>query len=528
MAQSHDTPSASTTGHPPGSVEMPRPTVWPIVLSLGIVLVALGVATNLFFCAVGGLLLLIGIVGWVAQLLPGRGHEHEALAAPQERVTIVIPRPGTVEQLKPGVTGYRFQLPQHVQPLSAGLKGGILGGILMPIPAMIWALSAGHSIWYPVNLLAGLILPGLTDMPAAELHKNLEMFHPWGTLCALIMHATMSIGFGLVGGVLLPTLPNIFGGPLLFGGLILPLLWSGANHSLMGLVNPLLNEYINWPWYVVSQLVYGMATSIVIIRSEKIAIAPRGEGGDRGGPSIPPGWLGCLLAMCVLLSGCSDNLPGKPLLKDAYVMPQDIKSFKDLYAARCAGCHGADGTLGPGPPLNDPLFLALITDEDLRTVIAEGRHGTLMPAWDHSAGGPLTSDQVAAIVKGIKQRDWDSADSKSQHVYPSAPPLSPPTGAAAGSAKSGQQVYAVACATCHGDQGEGVPEVAGPLNDPVFLSLSSDVEMRRYIITGRPDLGMPNFAENEDRDKDFKPLTAQQVTDLVALMAQWREKSASE
>ncbi len=84
------------------------------------------------------------------------------------------------------------------------------------------------------------------------------------------MHAMLSIGFGLIGGVLLPTLPNVFGGPLLFrGGLILPLLWSGVNHSLMGLVNPLLNEYINWPWYVVSQIVYGLATSIVIIRSEK-------------------------------------------------------------------------------------------------------------------------------------------------------------------------------------------------------------------------------------------------------------------
>jgi mono/diheme cytochrome c family protein len=530
MAQAHD-PNSKADGHAAGTVEMPRPTAWPLVLGLGILLVALGVATNLFFCIVGGVLLLISLVGWISQLMPGQGHEHEALADAGERAAPIVATAGTVEQLRPGVTGYRFQLPEKVHPISAGMKGGILGGLLMPIPAVIWAVTNGHSIWYPVNLLAGLVLPGLTDMPLAQLHDNLEMFHPWGFVCAIIMHVALSIGFGLVGGVLLPTLPPVFGGPLLFGGVILPLLWSGANYSLMGLVNPLLNKYIDWPWYVVSQLVYGIATSIVIIRSEEISIAPRGEGGDRGGPSIPPGWLSCLLIACCLLSGCTDKLPGKPALADAYVMPQDNKDFSGptgLYAQRCAGCHGADGTLGPGPPLNDSLFASLISEDDLRNVIASGRHGSLMPAWASSAGGPLTDEQVAVLVKGIKQQKWESAaDSKTQKVYPSAPPLTAASGTK-GTAKAGEKVYAVACAACHGDQGEGVHEVAGAINDKAFLTLCTDEEMRRYIITGRPDLGMPNFAEDESRGSDFKPLTSQQVSDLVALLAQWREKANAE
>ena len=41
-----------------------------------------------------------------------------------------------VQQLKPGVVGYRFQLPEKVHPISAGIKGGIVGGLLMPIPAL--------------------------------------------------------------------------------------------------------------------------------------------------------------------------------------------------------------------------------------------------------------------------------------------------------------------------------------------------------------------------------------------------------
>ncbi|HZZ26567.1 MAG TPA: c-type cytochrome, partial [Pirellulales bacterium] len=428
--------------------------------------------------------------------------------------------------LKPGAIGYRFQLPQKVHPVSAGIKGGIVGGLLMPIPAIIWALASGHSIWYPVNLLAGLIIPGTTDLPPEVLKLNLEMFHPVGFLCAIVMHVMMSVGFGLIGGVLLPTLPSIPGGPLLFGGLILPLLWSGANHSLMGLVNPLLNEYINWPWYVVSQLVYGIATSIVIIRSEEITIPPRGPGGDADGPSVPPGWLGCFVLVAVLLVGCSDNLPGKPALANAYVMPQDIKKFDDLYAQRCAGCHGANGKLGPGPPLNDDLFLALVTDEQLRSVIADGRHGTLMPAWEQSRGGPLTTDQITVLVKGIEA--WRTVTTHVQRVYPSAPPLTAPAGKDTGNIAVGQKIYAAACADCHGEHGEGTDGMAGPLNDPVFLSLCSDQELRRYIVTGRPDLGMPDFASASGRGEAFSPLTGEQVNDLMTVLKQWREKTSSD
>ncbi len=284
---------------------------------------------------------------------------------------------------------------------------------------------------------------------------------------------------------------------------------------MMGLVNPVLNHYIQWPWYVVSQLVYGIATSIVIMRSEKIPIAPRGPG---GGSSIPSGWLGCLAAMCILFSGCNDNLPGKPNPADAYRMPQDITQFSTLYAQRCAACHGADGIEGPGPPLNETLYLSLVTDDELHKVIADGRSGTLMPAWSQKSGGPLTEKQVAALVEGIRAK-WQEAGSA--EVPQNAPPLTP--GNTAGNATAGAKVWADACASCHGANGEGA-NIGGAIHDPAFLALSSDQILRRYIITGRNDLSehMPSFAETDGRDENFKPLTAEQVTDLVALLAQWR------
>ncbi len=518
--------SADRKSTQPKAVEMPRPTAWPLVIALGLTLVMLGVATDIAFSIVGGTLFVIGLVGWIANLLPGRGHELEQLGE-TAATTPIVPRLGAVTQLKPGVVGYRFQMPEKVHPVTAGVRGGIVGGLLMPIPALAWgAFVSGHGIWFPVNLLAGLVIPGLTDVPADQLVQHLEQFHFWWFVGALVMHVLMSISFGLIGGVLLPTLPQIPGGPLLFGGLILPLLWSGANHSMMGIVNPILNHYIDWPWYVVSQLVYGIATSIVILRSEKIPIAPRGRG-DEGGSVIPPSIVGVLALGYVLLSGCSGNwehLPGKPEKKNEFVLPQNVKDFATLYAQRCAGCHGADGKLGPGPPLNDPLYVALVSEDDLRSVIAEGRPGTLMPAWSQSAGGPLTAEQMAILTQGIKQEKWKSVgDASTKAVYAEHPQLRAAPGAGVGNIESGGKIFASACAGCHRKDGD-----AGAVDDLAFLALMSDQILRRYIITGRPDLGMPNFAESAGRDKDFTPLTGAQVSDLVALMSSWRVRGTAE
>ena len=42
--------------------------------------------------------------------------------------------------------------------LLAGLLGGIAGGLLMPVPALLWGIARGHGIWYPVNLLSAMAM----------------------------------------------------------------------------------------------------------------------------------------------------------------------------------------------------------------------------------------------------------------------------------------------------------------------------------------------------------------------------------
>src|SRR4051812_24800999 len=97
------------------TVEMPKPTIWPLVMSLGLMLCGMGVALGtIAFFTIGFMLFLISLVRWYGELLPGRGHEHEAIDITP---SIIDARPGTVEELKPGMRGYRFRLPEKVHPI---------------------------------------------------------------------------------------------------------------------------------------------------------------------------------------------------------------------------------------------------------------------------------------------------------------------------------------------------------------------------------------------------------------------------
>ena len=269
-------------GRPEGSVEMPRPNVWPLVLGLGLALAAAGVALGVAFVAVGAAVFVAGLAGWVVQLLPGAGHVHEELTGP--RPAPVEARPGTVEQLQAGMPGHRPQLPEKVHPISAGVRGGIVGGLVMPLPALAWGLLSGHGIWYPVNLLAGMAIPGL----GARSVPDLEQFDLTLLVVGVLIHAAVSVVFGLLYGVLLPTLPEL-PRPLAWGGLLMPLLWTAVSFGLMGLANPLLQRGVDWPWFMVSQFLFGLAAAWAVLwAGPRLRPLPAGVlGGVVGGLLMP-------------------------------------------------------------------------------------------------------------------------------------------------------------------------------------------------------------------------------------------------
>jgi hypothetical protein len=151
----------------------------------------------------------------------------------------------------------------------------------MPIPALAYGLLSGHGIWFPINLLAGIVVPGISGESAAQL----EQFQPFALVVAIVIHAVFSVTFGLLFGVVSPTLPPIPGGPVIAGGVLMPLLWSGLCHGFMGIINPPLQSHVDWFWFAVSQAVYGLAMSIVVVRTQKVFIPPAGSG-----VSPPPEW----------------------------------------------------------------------------------------------------------------------------------------------------------------------------------------------------------------------------------------------
>ena len=228
------------------------------------------------------------------------------------------------------------------------------------------------------------------------------------------------------------------------------------------------------------------------------------------------------LALLVLLGiGCHGDdpvrqFPGRPDIKDRFVWPEKQTDFWKLYNQNCRGCHGADGTLGPAPPLRDAIFLTIASTAELLDTVSEGRAGTSMPGFSKGHGGTLTDEQMQILVKGLGQELWGKAFTPPAGDWP---PYAPP--AEKGDVARGKTVFAAACASCHGDNGTGTITM-GPINDRSFLALSSEQFLRRIVITGRPDLGMPNCHEKTGREDNFAPLTNADVNDVTALLLSWK------
>ncbi|UUO06957.1 c-type cytochrome [Blastopirellula sp. J2-11] len=216
-----------------------------------------------------------------------------------------------------------------------------------------------------------------------------------------------------------------------------------------------------------------------------------------------------MVATTLLLAAMSIGC-GKPDPADRFVRPDDITDFQVLFQQNCSGCHGAAGDLGPAPPLADPLFQAIVSDDQLRETIANGRSGTLMPAFEQEQGGSLTTDQVQILVTGIRET-WKPASTPTNKLPPYQVSAADPAGLKDANVTTGKELFETSCAKCH-----GVGDGAGPLNEPALAKLMSDIVLRRLIITGRPDLKMPDYVTLGKKSHTGEALTSQEISDIAA------------
>ena len=237
-------------------VLLPHPTAWPVLLALGMMLLIGSPVMNLAIGALGLVLTIVSAIGWFYNVLPQERMEPVEVSAEIVRVT---PESQTrVRRIEIDET-HRAQLPLRTFSLMSGVKGGFAGGVAMIIPAEIYGLLRYHSIWYVVNLLGGAGV-GTWQNPTNDelMHFRLSAF-----VTASIIQLATTLLVGILYGALLPVWPKR---PILLGGIVAPILWTGLLHSVLGLVNPYLAERIDWISFAVAQMVFGLVAGATVAR----------------------------------------------------------------------------------------------------------------------------------------------------------------------------------------------------------------------------------------------------------------------
>jgi hypothetical protein len=260
-------------------IEVPAPTPWPFVTAFGLTLLAAGLVTSFAVSVVGFVVILFGAVGWFRDVLPVPKEELVAIGATPE--PIFVPSTRRVAHLQAGAEGHRVYIPVSVHPYSAGLIGGVLGGIGMAIIACLYGVIAQGSLWYPVNLLAAAALPSLAEAGPAEL----KAFHLSGFVVALFSHGFISLLVGLLYAAILPMMPSRF--TAFWGSFLAPVLWTALVASTLRLINPALNSKIAWGWFIASQVAFGLINGYVVAHSREVETAQSWPLAARAGVEAP-------------------------------------------------------------------------------------------------------------------------------------------------------------------------------------------------------------------------------------------------
>ncbi|MFN0055387.1 MAG: c-type cytochrome [Planctomycetales bacterium] len=208
-----------------------------------------------------------------------------------------------------------------------------------------------------------------------------------------------------------------------------------------------------------------------------------------------------------------------------------------LYRMYCSACHGAEGVGAIvrdaesaklldrprellTPSLRNTDTLAVASDAYLKQVIAGGRPGTSMPAWQ--ADGGLSEDEIDLITAYIRR--WEPNEADRSFVS-----------ASRGDARVGGALFRANCTGCHGSNAEG-GQIGISLRAASFLAIASDELLAETILRGRPNTAMPSWRQFDNRDvsdllaylRSFQPLQSNRESVLALLNSDRRVPDGTE
>ncbi|MSR40594.1 MAG: hypothetical protein EXS10_01650 [Phycisphaerales bacterium] len=239
---------------------IPRPTPFPMVTAFGCALLFAGIVTHPAVSAMGALCALVGIVGWFREVFP-----HERMEEiPVPMCDIALPAPEFAPRVTRAKSPRRI-VPEEMHPYRSGFYGGLVGAIAMAVVACMWGVVDERSIWMPINLLAGMLLPSV----GAASEEALRSFNLVWTITSVCLHLAMSVMVGMIFVVALPMMPKR---PMVAGGILAPMLWTGVAWATLHVVNPTLEQHISWGWFLGSQIGFGVACGSVITRFNRVRL----------------------------------------------------------------------------------------------------------------------------------------------------------------------------------------------------------------------------------------------------------------
>ena len=186
---------------------------------------------------------------------------------------------------------------------------------------------------------------------------------------------------------------------------------------------------------------------------------------------------------------------------------------QQLFDQNCTACHGEFGEGGPNPTLADDIiapistaeYLATRDDVTLQAIIAQGQPNFGMSPFGNAFGGPLSDEEIAAIVAYI--RSWEA------NPPVELPPEIPPSATVS---LDGADIFSNLCSQCHGPAGEG--GVGPALSVPGFQDANTDQDIFDTISQGHAATAMIAWGEI---------LSSDQITELVSYIRQLRSEEGA-